>query len=396
MAIKGIRENNSVNKFTKEPLKTKNDSKGPSIFESYGKYDGDISDTQYTASQTKHSTKETLSYYKNRDNLSPVFGLQEEHDINKKDSRYNLTDVSQLDELVYKYQNNRSKLSETEQIHYDNLISNYKDLISQIPSNDICTNLEVRKIFLALKKLDKYDYDSSKFPGLSVGSLDETSKILGVYSEDFSNLESLLSQDELYAEAMRNFYDFIYQSSNFCVLLNDDKNKVAELASNMLDEECAMYGEDKSKIVKIQDHFERSATYISDCDNEWNNWELQVVIYDKGIDSEGEYLPLDLVALHELYHVKQFAPGIAENSPSDFCEIGASIDTLVRSDEIHKKINGIDISDVVEYPVTLNNSVNLGTLANEFRSIKEKYHFENYEQVLITPEGRNLVIQYFK
>lgn len=375
MVIKGVGSAQSVNnKLTMEILNIKNASNNTSIFNKI--YKSDSKKNGYP------SDAQCVIY-------------PEKPDTNKKNSKYDLTDVSQLDELIYKYQNNRSKLSKNERIYYDNLINNYNDLNTKIALKDICNNTEVRKIFLALKKLDKYEYDSSKFPNLPTGHLDETSKLLGAYSEDLYNLESLLSQDKLYAEAMRNFYNSLYQSSNYCVLLNDDKNKVAELASDMLNEECAKYDEDKSKILKFQDYFERSATYISDCDNEWNNWNLQIVIYDKGINEEGKYLPVDIVALHELYHAKQFAPGIAENSPGDFCEIGACIDTLVRSDEIHKKLNDIDIEDVVEYPVTLNNSVNLGTLANEFRSIKEKYHFENYEQVLMTSEGKNLVMQYF-
>ena len=213
-------------------------------------------------------------------------------------------------------------------------------------------------------------------------------------------LVQTVKNDSKFDKATKNMYQQLYLSdSAYCCLLNDDKDQIAIEAKAMLDEENLKYSENIEDYLHKVSGF-RSVTYINDVDNEWNNWNIQILI--KG-DCEGEtnqYLPKNLVVLHELYHAKQKEPGEAENnSKGRFSELGAVIDSAVRSDIIHKKLNNIPINTIVEYPKKFKTSsgeeINLGQLVNEFRIIKEEKGFESWEQVFTSNEGIKLIKEYF-
>lgn len=314
---------------------------------------------------------------------------------NEPNNSFLLTDEKMLDDLIEKYDSMKSSLSAEDREYYDAFLNKYHDSSSIV---DFKNNLDAKKAFLALKKLDKYGYDTSKIPQHSSPRINEDTEILGQYSNDFNAFWDLLNKDAEYKASLTDFYKQIYagQESAYICLLGDDKEVAQALSQQMLNDEINKYGD------KLEDLFDecdfRNVTYTYDIDNEFNNWNLQVVIKGE-IDETDKYLPKGLVMLHELYHVKQIEPGEPNDDDNIYYELGATIDSIVRSDEIHKKLNNIPLDEEVEYPRYYTcpdgSKVNIGTLANEFRAIMLNNDCKNWEQVFISPEGKALIEKYF-
>ena len=85
-----------------------------------------------------------------------------------------------------------------------------------------------------------------------------------------------------------------------------------------------------------------------------------------------------------------------EFNNTKFAELAPTIDLIVRQDEIYKQIHNIPLNQKVAYPHSVliaGNSVEIGEIANTFRQIKQKYNFDNFEQVLLTKDAEVYVSQ---
>ena len=308
---------------------------------------------------------------------------------------YELKSVEQLNGLISSYKEHLEQLSGEDIEYYDKFIEAYE---KSAETCDFKSNLEAKKAFLALKKLDKYGYDTSAFQKQSPNRINENSEILGQYSNDLNKMKKISKNDYKYDSALKDFYKQLYLSDTvYCCLNGDDKEAVEAEARKMYDAEDEKYSDNLQECYELAF---RSATYVNDIDNEWNNWELQILISGDCEGKENQYLPQDLVTLHELYHAKQATPGEPESyNDGRYKELGAVMDSAVRSDEIHKKLNNIPMDEIVEYPKTFTTTsgeeINLGRLVNEFRTIKETNGFENWEQVFTSEEGMELIKNYF-
>ncbi|MBP5698057.1 MAG: hypothetical protein J6W96_00840 [Alphaproteobacteria bacterium] len=255
-------------------------------------------------------------------------------------------------------------------------------------------NAMVRKSYLGLKKFVKY---KKKAPTTTErGSFDENSPLLAVDAEAHKKLVNIYKNKREY----QIFEKELYQENRgyYHMIPKKDRAAAKKIGEEMLNEELAKYGLKLEELFAEPDSNFQNATYCCNIDNENNDWNLQVILDKNQLngEDEGQYCPLGVVALHELGHIKQTMPGIskAEFETKIGVELAPTIDLIVRQDEIYKRIHGIDMAQMVNYPQNLvldGREVSLGAFANRFRQIKERYGYDSYEDVLLTKEAQSYI-----
>lgn len=277
----------------------------------------------------------------------------------------------------------------------DEVKSYYSQVFDQIASQEKIDleNPKTLKTYLALKKLLKYKDKVSL--NTTPGRFDEKSPFVGEYAP----FHKQLMEENLAAWSI--FSNAIYKPEvTFYLIPQEDRQKADLLGDKMLRDELKKYGTSPEEVFSKPTDCFRSVTNCCDIDNEWNNWELQITLDTQLSQNTGEqYAPLGVIALHELGHVRQCMPGVSKKEfdsqqTKTFAEIAPTVDLIVRQDEIYKKIHDIPLEQEVKYPnsVTISGkSHSIGQIANQFRQIKEKYGFDNFEQVLLTNEAKNYV-----
>jgi len=308
---------------------------------------------------------------------------------------YLLESEEQLNHLIDKYNQNKSNLSDSDIQYYQNFIDKYNKTAE---TTQFEKNIDAKKAYLAFKKLDKYNYDTNAIP-LYEKKINENNEMLGQYSNDYNELKKIINSDLRYKYAMEEFYNQLYQVEAYACFFDDDKNLVHKEAKKVLDSELSQYTNDNDKLDNLYKKYDfRNATFTNDIDNKWNNWCIDICITGD-VDKQKAYLPEELVILHELYHVKQTIPGAKADYSDPFVELGAALDSVVKSDEIHKKINNIPLDEIVDYPYNFikkdGTKINLGELVNQFRNIKQNHNCKNWEQAFMTQEGIELVKELF-
>jgi len=269
--------------------------------------------------------------------------------------------------------------------------SYYKKRFSDIQSLDTIDlkDSSVLKSFLAFKKLIKYKDEVSIEK--KADFFDETSPFLGEYSQYHEQLKNksfyLVLEDALYRPEI-----------TFYMIPQEDREKANALGDEMLRSELAKYNTTPEEIFSEPVDYFKSVTNCCDIDNPYNDWSLQICLDNQKSQIEGEeYAPLGVVALHELGHVRQTMPGLSEhefNKKGTLAELAPTIDLIVRQDEIYKKIHNIPLEQKVAYPkqvLIADNPFEIGEIANTFRQIKQKYNFDNFEQVLLTKDAEEYV-----
>lgn len=84
-------------------------------------------------------------------------------------------------------------------------------------------------------------------------------------------------------------------------------------------------------------------TYLSDLENEWNEWKVQAIVAKPDNIShinDGMYRPAYICALHELMHVEETPLGILESQARKFkpvIEVLTVTKTLILMDEVYKR-----------------------------------------------------------
>ena len=245
------------------------------------------------------------------------------------------------------------------------------------------TNPQTRKHYLALKKLVKHKGNVSI--NILPGYFDEKSPFLGEHSQFYIKLEENNSPN------LENFTKSIYTNANsnarFFMIPKEDKEQADALADEMLKKELDKYNT-TSEAIFDPPLFANNVTYCYDSDTRYDDWKLRMIL-NREIP-EG-YCPFAIIKLHELGHVRQMIPGISNKllQKRKFVELAPTIDLIVRQDEIYKTLHNIPLKEEISYPkkIIFNNSaINLGEIANTFRKIKATHNFDNFEQVMLTPE----------
>lgn len=272
----------------------------------------------------------------------------------------------------------------------DDIKAYYANIFTQLDAQkevDV-TDPQTIKYYLALKKLTKYQKQVSL--KCNPGQFNELSPFLG----ETASYHVQLKQNN--SPAMKAFSKLIYDSSvTFYMIPKEDQKKANLIADQMLRDDLKRYHLTPEQVFSDPIEF-RSATTCSECDNPWNDWKVQVILDDSSSrPGQDKFVPFGIVALHELGHVKQTLPGMSEyefndNKSKTFAELAPTIDLIVRQDEVYKTIHNIPLTDEVEYArsFTINGQpYSIGKMANTFRQIKDKYGFDNFEQVLLTKDA---------
>lgn len=239
----------------------------------------------------------------------------------------------------------------------------------------------VRKTFLAYKKIVKKG-------GLSLenkeGQYNEQSYLLGIDAESFRQLKQTASPNT------RAFCEQIYCGDIFKMLDVKDAPQAEKIAEQLLREKLEAYRVSAQDTSFIYGDF-KSAVFINDIDNEWNDWSLQLYIDPKQLDGkDGLYCPLAIVKAHELGHIMQRMPGDKANYGEKLTELAPTIDMIDMMDKVYKTIHNIPLAEEVNYSAA-SKEINFGKIANTFREIKEKNNLRSYEDVMLTPEAKRAV-----
>lgn len=322
-------------------------------------------------------------YNENNDIFSVGYVQNEQPDVGKfqPESVQHFLDVLNEAKVVF----NKTLLTRETNSYYSKIFSNIQ------PSNDIdLKDSNMLKSFLAFKKLIKYkDKVSIK---QKPGHFNEISPFLGEYAQYHTQLEN--------KSVFSALEDALYESdARFNMIPKEDREKAESLGYDMLCNELTKYNTTPEEVFGPPSDFFQSVTTCCDIDNPWNDWNLQVNLDKQLSQINGkEYAPLGVIALHELGHVRQTMPGKPEQefNNTELKELAPTIDLIVRQDEIYKQIHNTPLNQKVAYPHSVliaGNSIEIGEIANTFRQIKQKYNFDNFEQVLLTKDAEVYVSQ---
>ena len=290
---------------------------------------------------------------------------------NKHKNTYLLKNESQLKRLISLSERYKSRLDNDELEKYDDFINKIK---YKKNNNIDIEDTGTLKAFLYLRKFVKY---KGNIPVNDAPRFNENSQLLGLYASKYNEFRNTINHN------------------------SKELEKTKKRQEEMLDELFVKYDIPKEELSNL--HIVKSdfanKTFISDTDNEFNDWFLEVLIQKDGyVSEEGEQGSWELITLHELYHVRQTTPGCTEDYSDEFVELGATLDTIIREDELHKLANGIPLEDEVDYPdkiVFKGKTIKVGLIANTFREIMTKYNFETYEEAILSKEGQTFIREHF-
>lgn len=123
-------------------------------------------------------------------------------------------------------------------------------------------------------------------------------------------------------------------------------------------------------------------TFISNIENDQNIWTVQPVVYDRTHMLGNRCLPRYIAATHEFMHVEETPRGAAQDwdrrppGLEILSELMPTLLTIIMVDEVYKRVNGIQMSRVVNYGEHVQwggHSVPLGRIANFYRSLIDRY-----------------------
>ena len=252
-----------------------------------------------------------------------------------------------------------------------------------------------RRIYLAAKKLLKYKENAPIHT--EPGRFDENMDYVGQTAHDCDRLKDLYLRDESY----QALYEGIYnrdEKARFSMIPMEDKAKADEMAEKLFDEFLLKNGVSRSELPPEMTDFWNSCLHCHSVDNEWNNWNLQMIL-DLGLsdNKDEQYCPITTIAAHELMHVFQTRPGTSESdfeNRKEHTELAPTLFLIEQQDLIYKQIHNIPLHFEVDYPqkfVIQDKEVNPGALANFFRQLKKDNPTLSYEALLTTPEAQEYI-----
>lgn len=239
----------------------------------------------------------------------------------------------------------------------------------------------VRKTFLAFKKIVKHD---GVLPASeNLGKYYEQSYLLGIDAAAFLQLTQEATPNTL------AFCRQLYNNENrFKMIDAKDASQAEKIAEQLLKDKLDAYHITAADTTFQYSNDFRTAVFVNDVDNEWNSWSLSLYVDPGQLNGkDGKYCPLAIQKAHELGHIMQRMPG-DKDERNDLFELAPTIELIVMQDIVYKQMRGIPLEQEVQYPSSSANEVNMGKVANTFRTIKEKHGLNSYEDVLLTPEAK--------
>ena len=287
----------------------------------------------------------------------------------------------QAQKVLSKAKNSIKKLDKTRQIYYEKFFNKIK---TQNGLPDV-KDADTMKAYLAAYKLLKYDLN----PPINnrADCFNEDSSLLGSTSMAFAQMYQKHKKDPAYLWLEKE----LYTTDHFKMLPMNRRQEVEEISNALMQERLQKrFGWDKMQLESFLEEATgsfRNVTFRYTTDNEWNNWTVNVSLLPDGVYDEeaGKFFPRSLCALHELLHVQETFPGEGENYEQPLGELSTSIQDIVLSDFVYKKLNNIDLKEEIAYPQQ-KQSVNYGKLAVFFREMLQKYGEQDITPLLSKPE----------
>lgn len=247
------------------------------------------------------------------------------------------------------------------------------------------------------------------------GRHNEFSSILGVNSDLMIAYEKFAESNSEYLRFGNSLYSqnpncpgesgrVNTPSTSMTMIPESLKTKADEISLKALNKYLKPHQLKPSQVFEDSNRFRAGVTHIYDTDNKHNNWTTHVSVDPKGdFDQKfNAYVPAPVITLHELCHVENTLPGEpmtkTTSHSSSISETPCVINQIILQDEIYKKINGIPIKTVVDYPnhtQSKDGTLNPGLIANTFRKLKNK-NKENIFKALMSKKGQTFVRKHFK
>ena len=310
--------------------------------------------------------------------------IQKKHDADREQEEeknaYQPSPI-QAKEVLSKAQKALKKLDDYQVAYYNNFFDKVK-MVNGLPDiNDVDT----MKAYLAAYKLLKYNLNPPM--NTFTNRFNEDSALLGTTSIAFREVYKKYQKDAAYLWLEK----VLYTADHFRMLPIEHRQKVEELSDVFMKKrlkERFGWSEEKIKLFLQETETDfRSVTFCYNTDNEWNNWNVHVVLLNDGIyDEENKKLfPRSLCALHELLHVQETFPGQPQIEDKHLVELSTTFQDIVLSDIIYKQLNNIDLFEVVSYPQK-EQAVDYGELAVFLHKMIQKYGVHDITPLLLKPE----------
>ena len=262
------------------------------------------------------------------------------------------------------------------------------------------------KTFLYFEKVLMYRDNYNNVLGHEAGCSDERDEFLGRYYKDFENL---VQKAEKYP-GIEMFAKAYYLNQDRHILSSEDSIQANAISREMFNEWLksenisrhdllcfAMMNNDDEYINTSRFLYKRGDLFFA-----------AIFVDPKGQLKYGDYAPVGETAEHEMRHLMQFKP-TSNEKPSDnklsdeeaaklpadkfsstlLAELGPSLHSLVRQDQIYKKMHHLKEDQVVDYGVVVNTGaakLKLGELAVWFGKMEKKYPYSSIDKVLVQPE----------
>ena len=365
----------ATNAQTHEPQEsTDNPVEYKQVPTSQDKFSMSAENSHQTVMSTHHQTGEIEAFETASDNI--IKGIRE---LKQNPSKYAYKYIPASQDNFWEVATGAVKIIKEPQYQNNKFYQELCRFYDNTKGKDVDLNdPTIRKIFLACKKITK---NHTELAENSDGTYNEQSYLLGIDAKAFYRLTQ---------NAPISFHTFckkLYDNQDrFKMLDSKDAPQAEKLAEQLLREKLDAYNISSQDTSFCYTNF-KSAVYTNDLDNEWNDWNLQLHISPQQLDSaDGKYCPTAIIKAHELGHIMQKMPGAREEK-NELAELAPTIELIVMQDIVYKKINNIPLSEEVKYPESPEAGINMGKIANTFRTIKEKNNLRSYEDVLLTPEA---------
>ena len=250
------------------------------------------------------------------------------------------------------------------------------------------------KAYLAFYNLKKYGYHKQP----PKGYITEDFPLLGYSSVEFHELEK-----SPYSLALTWLKGHIYNSAaRFKMIPLSLQDKAQELALDILydtlQERFNMTPDQLKQLLDatFTDDEISNCVHVYDTENEFNSWHLRISLTPQGFVSTEEFLPLGVMALHELLHVQNIFPGSLQGLKSLFSldELPTSLQDIMLNDLIYKKLNNIPLEETVIYDT--GSPLPIGEIAVFLHKLQQQYPNKNMTQLLILPELQEYIQQLYK
>lgn len=209
------------------------------------------------------------------------------------------------------------------------------------------------------------------------GSHTRLSPVVGI------DLQAQSALDELSRglPALKSFENAIYDSKNIYLIPSAKEKEAREISMQIFEAAIAEFkthGLTTKNAVDWGKDSRTGVTHVYDLENEWNTWCMHAIVRESS-HKDGKYLPVGLVAAHEIMHVRQTRKGISEEDYKDRekefpVELAPGLMTIVLVDQVYKEVHNKKLESIVDHRNIQwdKHTISLGQVANFYRALLKR------------------------